>query len=127
MKYGIYVPNFGAFGDPRLIAETAHRAEEAGWDGFFMWDHVMWSYPENGPTVDPWIALAAAATVTKRIRIGALVTPIARRRPWKLAREIVTLDHLSGGRVVFGVGSGHDMFKEFSAFGEPPGVKIHGE
>jgi alkanesulfonate monooxygenase SsuD/methylene tetrahydromethanopterin reductase-like flavin-dependent oxidoreductase (luciferase family) len=128
VKYGIYAPNYGELGDARLLAETAREAEQAGWDGFFMWDHMLWTHPANGPTVDPWIALAAVAMTTEHIRIGALVTPVARRRPWKLAREIVTLDHLSGGRVVLGVGSGHDAFREYSAFGEPPGgVKLHGE
>jgi alkanesulfonate monooxygenase SsuD/methylene tetrahydromethanopterin reductase-like flavin-dependent oxidoreductase (luciferase family) len=127
MKYAIYTPNFGTLGDPRALADLARDAEEAGWDGFFLWDHVLWTYPENHPTYDPWVALAVIASVTNRIKIGALVTPVARRRPWKLARETVTLDHLSGGRLVLGVGSGHDMFKEYSAFGEPPGAVVHGE
>lgn len=127
MKYAIYTTNFGPLGEPRALAELARDAEEAGWDGFFIWDHVLWTHPENYPMYDPWVALATIATVTSRIKIGALVTPVARRRPWKLAREIVTLDHLSGGRMVFGVGSGHDTFKEYSAFGEAPGVVVHAE
>jgi alkanesulfonate monooxygenase SsuD/methylene tetrahydromethanopterin reductase-like flavin-dependent oxidoreductase (luciferase family) len=127
MKFAVYTPNFGPLAEPRVLAETAREAEEAGWDGFFIWDHVLWTYPENHPTYDPWVALAAIATVTHRIRLGVLVTPVARRRPWKLAREAVTLDHLSGGRLVLGVGSGHDMFKEYSAFGESTDLVTHGE
>jgi alkanesulfonate monooxygenase SsuD/methylene tetrahydromethanopterin reductase-like flavin-dependent oxidoreductase (luciferase family) len=127
MKYAVYTTNFGPYGDARSLAQLARDAEEAGWDGFFIWDHVLWTYPQNHPTYDPWVALAAIASMTNRIKIGALVTPVARRRPWKLAREIVTLDHLSNGRIVLGVGSGHDMFKEYSAFGESTDLRLHGE
>ena len=104
MKYGLYLPNFGPFGDARVLAELARDAERAGWDGFFLWDHI--ARPGAPPVVDPWIALAAIAVATERIRIGALVTPLARRRPWKLARETVSLDRLSNGRLIFGAGLG---------------------
>jgi alkanesulfonate monooxygenase SsuD/methylene tetrahydromethanopterin reductase-like flavin-dependent oxidoreductase (luciferase family) len=103
VKYGVTVPNFGELFDPRTLAETAREAEAAGWDGFFLWDHVQFI---PTPTVDPWVALAAIALATERIRIGPLVTPLPRRRPVKLARETVSLDHLSGGRLVLGVGIG---------------------
>lgn len=103
MKYGIYLPNFGAWGDARVMAELARDAEEAGWDGFFIWDHIA-GLPL--PIVDPWVALAAVAMNTRRIRIGTTVTPLPRRRPWKLARETVSIDHLSGGRLTLGVGTG---------------------
>lgn len=127
MNYSIYAPNFGQFGDARVLAALARDAEEAGWDGFFIWDHILWTSPENGPTVDPWIALAAIASLTSRIRIGALVTPVPRRHPWKIAREIVSLDHLSAGRAVLGVGIGHDAFREYSAFGNMPDKFKRGE
>jgi len=127
MKYGIHGPNFGSFGDPRDLANMASDAEEAGWDGFFLWDQMLWLQPENQITADPWIALAAMASVTTRIKLGTLVTPVARRRPWKLAREVVTLDHLSGGRMVLGVGLGEDGFKEYSAFAEEPDDMTHAE
>ena len=83
------------------------------------WDHVQWFVPgERVPMVDPWIALAAVAVATSRIRLGPMVTPVPRRRPWKLARETVTLDHLSGGRLILGVGLGDPVATEFGAFGE---------
>jgi alkanesulfonate monooxygenase SsuD/methylene tetrahydromethanopterin reductase-like flavin-dependent oxidoreductase (luciferase family) len=103
MQYGVSIPPFEAFFQPRLLAETAREAEQAGWDGFFVWDHIsIWPTP----VADPWVALAAIALATERVRIGPLVTPLPRRRPIKLAREAVTLDHLSNGRLVLGVGSG---------------------
>lgn len=103
MHYGVTVPNFGDYFDPRTLAEIAREAEAAGWDGFFVWDHVQFI---PTPTVDPWIALAAIALATQRMRIGPLVTPLPRRRPVKLARETISLDHLSDGRLVLGVGIG---------------------
>jgi alkanesulfonate monooxygenase SsuD/methylene tetrahydromethanopterin reductase-like flavin-dependent oxidoreductase (luciferase family) len=116
-KFGVFVPNFGPFFDPSTLAELAVEAEQAGWDGFFLWDHI--AYAESPPVVDPWVALAAIASATDRVRIGALITPVARRRPWKLARETVSLDHLSGGRLIFGAGLGWSAPVEFAAFGEP--------
>jgi alkanesulfonate monooxygenase SsuD/methylene tetrahydromethanopterin reductase-like flavin-dependent oxidoreductase (luciferase family) len=103
MHYGVILPNFGDYFDPRSLASLASDAEQAGWDGFFLWDHTL-AWPE--PIVDPWIALAAVALATERLRLGTIVTPLPRRRPTKLAREVVSLDHLSGGRVVLGVGIG---------------------
>ena len=118
MKFGIYLPNFGSFGDARLLAEIAVEAERAGWDGCFIWDHLVRSIV--APVADPWVALAAMAAATSRIRIGALVTPLARRRPWKVARETVTLDRLSRGRLVFGLGLGgaSGQTVEWENFGE---------
>jgi alkanesulfonate monooxygenase SsuD/methylene tetrahydromethanopterin reductase-like flavin-dependent oxidoreductase (luciferase family) len=119
MQFAINLPNFGEYGDPGLLAELARDAEDAGWDGFFIWDHVQYFAPgERVPMVDPWVALAAVATATSRIRLGPMVTPIPRRRPWKLARESVTLDHLSGGRLILGVGLGDPVATEFGTFGE---------
>ena len=115
MKFGVYVAPFGDFANPRLLADVAREAEEAGWEGFFIYDHV--ARPEAIPVADAWIALSAIAMQTQRVRIGAMVTPLARRRPWKVARETVSLDHLSGGRLVLGVGGGHRP-EEFDAFGE---------
>lgn len=125
MKYAIYVPNFGPFGDARLLAKLARDAEEAGWDGFFIWDHIT-GRDGAQETVDPWIALAAIAMQTRSIQIGALVTPIPRRRPWKLARETVSLDHLSGGRLIFSVGIGSGRVDEWDNFGEETDMKVRG-
>jgi cytochrome P450 len=123
MKYGISVPNFGSYGDVRVLAELAREAEAAGWDGFFVWDHVESGGAPGAPMCDPWIALAAVALATKRIRIGPMVTPVPRRRPWKLARETATLDRLSGGRVTLGVGLGFPP-AEYSTFGEDADLRV---
>lgn len=116
MRHAIYLPPFATFGDVDIVLEVAADAEAAGWDGLFMWDHLLFS--EDVPFVDPWIALAAVAARTQRLTIGPLVTPLARRRVHKVARESVTLDHLSKGRLVLGVGLGIDFWREYSAFAE---------
>lgn len=118
LKHGLYLPNFGPFAEPRALIGLAEVAERAGWDGFFLWDHV--ARPGAPPVADPWIALAGIAVATERIRIGALVTPLARRRPWKVARETVSLDRLSRGRLVLGAGLGSSggAQSEWAAFGE---------
>ncbi|MDQ3929255.1 MAG: LLM class flavin-dependent oxidoreductase [Chloroflexota bacterium] len=116
MRYGIIVPNFGEYSDARTVAELAREAEGAEWDGFFIWDQMSMDTPE--PVADPWVVLAAVAMSTSRVRLGPMVTPIARRRPWKVAREAVTLDHLSGGRLILGVGLGAFQYEEFEALGE---------
>ena len=124
MRFALNTPNFGIYFDPRLMAELAHEAEAAGWDGFFLWDHIGGAW--EAPVADPWVQLAAMAMTTERIRLGTLVTPLPRRRPWKFARETVTLDHLSQGRLIVGVGIGSDSGLEFSTFGESPDDKLHG-
>jgi alkanesulfonate monooxygenase SsuD/methylene tetrahydromethanopterin reductase-like flavin-dependent oxidoreductase (luciferase family) len=118
-RRGIFIPPFDELSEPGLVAELAARAEERGWDGFFVWDHVAYRAPVRA-IADPWITLAAVATATERVTIGALVTPVPRRRPHKLARETATLDRLSGGRLVFGVGIGPNNTGEFDPerFGE---------
>ena len=104
------VPIFGEYADVRLLAEMAAEAEAAGWDGFWVWDHIQWSGEDPGeprqPAVDPIVALTLIAAATQRVRLGPMLTPLARRRPWKVARELTTLDHLSGGRLTLGVGPG---------------------
>jgi alkanesulfonate monooxygenase SsuD/methylene tetrahydromethanopterin reductase-like flavin-dependent oxidoreductase (luciferase family) len=124
MYYGIYTPNYGAEMSAQAIAELANDAEEAGWDGFFIWDHIQVSKSLRVPVLDPWVTLTAMAVNTKRIRLGTTVTPLARRRPWKLARETVTLDHLSQGRLILTVGLGHPPEAEFAHFGEDPDAKV---
>ncbi len=119
MRHAIYLPPFGSFGDVHQLVELAVAAEGAGWDGFFLWDHIRYEVPV--PLADAWVTLAAIASSTSTIRLGPLVTPLPRRRPWKVAREAVTLDHLSGGRLVLGVGLGIDYWGEFSSFAAEPG------
>ncbi len=132
MHYGLYVPNCGSFGDPHNVVRLAVDAEENGWDGIFLWDHVK--PPFQGlhgsgigqQVVDPWIALAAAATSTDRILLGTAVTPVPRRRPHKLARETASLDRLSNGRVVLGIGSGEGT-GEYDELGEEAVHRTRGD
>jgi alkanesulfonate monooxygenase SsuD/methylene tetrahydromethanopterin reductase-like flavin-dependent oxidoreductase (luciferase family) len=118
LRSALWLPIFDDLADPVLLARLAAEAEEAGWHGMFVWDHLRWRAPVRR-VADPWISLAAIATATERLRIGPMVTPVARRRPAKLARETATLDRLSGGRLTFGVGLGSDRFgNELSRTGE---------
>ncbi len=127
VRYGLTLPIFDALADPALLAELASEAEAAGWDGLFLWDHVYYRRPAHAAT-DPWIALAAIATSTAQITIGPMVTPLARRRPQIVAREVVALDRLSHGRVVFGVGLGLDASgDEFVRFGEETDVAVRAQ
>lgn len=122
MKYGLDIPISEAFADARVLAKLAYEAEQAGWDGFFVQDVVS----SDGPLVDPWITLTAIAMNTQRIKIGVFLTPLPRRRPWQLARETVTLDHLSGGRLIFGAALGFQAL-DFTPFGEDYDLKINAE
>lgn len=118
MLSGLWLPIFDELADPVVVARLAAEAEQAGWHGLFVWDHLRWREPVR-QVADPWITLAAVATATERVRIGPMVTPLARRRPAKLARETATLDRLSGGRLTVGVGLGSDRFGgEFSRTGD---------
>jgi alkanesulfonate monooxygenase SsuD/methylene tetrahydromethanopterin reductase-like flavin-dependent oxidoreductase (luciferase family) len=117
-KRAIFVAPFDELVEPRLLAELAQRAEANGWDGFFLWDHLQYRPPVRA-VADPWIALSAIAYATERIRLGPLVTPISRRNVGKLARETITLDHLSNGRLTLGVGLGSDNTGEIERFGLP--------
>lgn len=119
MRSAVWLPLFDELADPRVVAELAVEAEAAGWDGFFVWDQIAWRAPVTA-VADPWVTLAAAAAVTSRIALGPMVSPLARRRPTKVARETASLDRLSGGRLVLGVGVGSDSFAgEYSRTGEP--------
>jgi alkanesulfonate monooxygenase SsuD/methylene tetrahydromethanopterin reductase-like flavin-dependent oxidoreductase (luciferase family) len=116
VRCGLYVGPFGELADLGALADVAARAEAAGWEGVFLWDHVLTRDPIA--VADPWIALTAIALATERLRLGAMVTPLARRRPWDVARQVAMLDRLSGGRIVFGAGLGGDLYGELTAFGE---------
>jgi len=115
------VPNIGELD---ALIELGVEADEAGWDGFFLWDHIRFSRDFPVTVFDPWVALGALATRTEHVRLGTLVTPIPRRRPWKLARETVTLDHLSGGRAILGVGLGYPPDADFELLGEDPDDRV---
>jgi alkanesulfonate monooxygenase SsuD/methylene tetrahydromethanopterin reductase-like flavin-dependent oxidoreductase (luciferase family) len=118
MRSALWLPLFDGLADPVVVARLAAEAEEAGWHGVFVWDHLSWRAPVR-QVADPWITLAAIAAATERLRLGPMVTPLARRRPAKVARETATLDMLSGGRLTLGAGLGSDCFGgELSATGE---------
>jgi alkanesulfonate monooxygenase SsuD/methylene tetrahydromethanopterin reductase-like flavin-dependent oxidoreductase (luciferase family) len=127
MRYSINVPNFGEFADPQVFAGVARLAEDAGWDGLFVWDHLIGERHRITEFADPWILLTAAALATRRIRLGTQVTPVPRRRPRKLAREVITLDRLSRGRMILGVGLGAPIGDEYGRFGEPTDPKVLAE
>lgn len=116
-RFGLYVAPFADLAYPHALVELGQSAERSGFEGIFLWDHVLRPQPALA-IADPWVALAALACATSSVKLGALVTPLTRRRPQKLAREVVTLDHLSGGRVVVGAGLGVDTGGELSRFGE---------
>ena len=126
MFHGVSLPQFERFGDAHKLAELAREAEEVGWDGFFIWDHILFDDLWH-PMVDPWVALAAIALNTQDIRLGTIVTPLARRRPWKLARETVSIDHLSNGRLILGVGLGDPARWEYGFFGEEMDARIRAQ
>ncbi len=118
MKHGVFLPPFGELSDPHWLIDLAVMAEESGWDGLFLWDHVLRREGQPQQVADPFVALAAIACNTSRLRLGTMVTPLVRRRLQVLARQVVTLDHLSGGRVTLGLGLGVDTSGELSRFGE---------
>ena len=126
MQCAVSMPNFGVGLDAAGVGDAAAAAEAAGWDAFFLWDHTLAFMPGPVDLVDPWIALTVAATRTTRLRLGTAVTPLPRRRPVDLARQVVTLDRLSGGRVTLGVGSGA-MPWEWDYSGEEPDAVVRGD
>lgn len=118
VRHGFWLPPFDAAADPRFVLDLATSAEEHGWDGFFTWDHVAW-HGAGRQVLDSWTVQSAIASVTERISLGSLVTPLARRRPAVLARQAATLSLLSSGRLIVGVGLGDDRFgSEYTRFGE---------
>ena len=124
MRHAVFLPPFDDFADPRRLVDLAIAAEESGWDGFFLWDHVLRWPGHEGRVGDTWTALAAVAAQTSRIRIGPHITAIARGWPHRFARAAVSVDHRSGGRLVLGVGLGVDTDGEMSRFGEDPDNRL---
>ncbi|WP_210504349.1 LLM class flavin-dependent oxidoreductase [Nocardioides xinjiangensis] len=118
-RRGLFVAPFDQLADPRVVGDLAADAEAAGWDGFFVWDHLL--YGERVTDIaDVWTCCAAVAMRTERLLLGPMVTPLARRRPQVLARQAASLAVLSRGRFVLGLGLGDDWVGEFSAFGDEP-------
>jgi alkanesulfonate monooxygenase SsuD/methylene tetrahydromethanopterin reductase-like flavin-dependent oxidoreductase (luciferase family) len=119
---GIAVPPFSD--NPQEFADFGVEVERAGFDGYFLWDHMVFSNSGDGPPIlDPWLILALVAARTSKIKIGTMITPVPRRRPWQLARETTTLDRLSNGRVILGVGIGSPGYGDFGLFGDPSGQR----
>jgi len=117
VKQAVDIAPFDELADARVLADLAAAAEDRGWDGFFVWDHIAYRTPVRA-LADPWISLAAIACATSRMRIGPMVTPLSRRRVHKVARETATLDRLSAGRLTLGVGLGVPGNGELEPFGE---------
>ncbi len=127
LRRGLFFGPFDGLASPQAAAELAAAAERAGWDGVFVWDHLLYAEPVR-EIADPWITLAAIACATSRVVIGPMVTPLPRRRPAIVAKQAVTLDRLSGGRLVLGFGIGDDgRERELSGFGEETGARARGE
>jgi len=127
VRSALYVPPFGELADPHALVAVGRACEDAGYDGLFLWDH-MWR--PGGPVddvADVWVALAAVAAATTRLVVGPMVVPLARRRPQKVARESVTLDRLSRGRLVLGVGLGVDTGGELGRLGEETDARARGD
>ena len=120
MRYGVVMANLNEYSDPRVAVRLAQAAEEAGWEAFFVWDHLGFVWGQ--PSCDPWVVLAAIAASTTRLKLGTALTPLARRRPQVVANALASLDLLSRGRVVFGAGLG-GVAEEFTAFGDPGDAK----
>jgi alkanesulfonate monooxygenase SsuD/methylene tetrahydromethanopterin reductase-like flavin-dependent oxidoreductase (luciferase family) len=125
VRFGLFLPPFAEFAEPQRVLALSKRAEDAGWDGLFLWDHMLAA--PGMAVADPWVMMAAVAAVTSRIRVGALVTPLPRRRPWVLSRQMATLDQLSDGRLIGGIGLGDDGWSEFSSFGEAVDPIVRGQ
>jgi alkanesulfonate monooxygenase SsuD/methylene tetrahydromethanopterin reductase-like flavin-dependent oxidoreductase (luciferase family) len=117
VRSALFLPVFDQLCDPRVVASVAAEAEEAGWHGVFVWDHIGYRAPVRA-IADPWITLSAIAVATSSVRLGPMITPLPRRRPIVVARQVASLDQLCDGRVVLGVGIGSDGAGELSATGE---------
>lgn len=119
MRYGISLPPFT---DAATVLDWAVRAEESGWDGVFVWDHLQWD--GRVAPLDPWVVLGAMASRTERVRLGTFVTPLSRRRPHVVAKQLVTLDHVSEGRAVLAVGLGEPPDRDFADLGDEADPRI---
>ncbi len=126
MHHALSLPPFGVLSDPHAVVDIAVAAEETGWDAVFVWDHLLRPIEQATLIADPWVTLTAIAMTTERIKIGPMVTPIARRRPLKLAREIATLDLASRGRLILGLGLGVDSGGELTRTNEELDPKVRG-
>jgi alkanesulfonate monooxygenase SsuD/methylene tetrahydromethanopterin reductase-like flavin-dependent oxidoreductase (luciferase family) len=126
VHHALSLPPFGVLSDPSALVDVAIAAEERGWDGVFLWDHLLRPLEQATEIADPWIMLSAIAVATARVRIGPMVTPIARRRPLKLAREVATLDMVAHGRLTLCLGLGVDSGGELTKTDEELDPSVRG-
>jgi alkanesulfonate monooxygenase SsuD/methylene tetrahydromethanopterin reductase-like flavin-dependent oxidoreductase (luciferase family) len=122
VRFAVGLPNVGPFGDVGTLVDLSVAAEARGWDGVFLWDHLLHHDP-SWPTADPTVTIAAVAARTRAVRLAVLMVALPRRRPWKVAKEFATLDHLSGGRMILGAALG-SMDREYAGFGEDPSLRV---
>jgi alkanesulfonate monooxygenase SsuD/methylene tetrahydromethanopterin reductase-like flavin-dependent oxidoreductase (luciferase family) len=122
VRYAVGLPNVGEFGDPRVLVELGVAAEEHGWDGVYVWDHLLFHEPD-WPVANPTVVMGGLAARTSRVRLGVLMAALPRRRVQTVARETASLDLFSGGRLVFGAGLG-SIDGEYAAFGEDPDLRV---
>jgi alkanesulfonate monooxygenase SsuD/methylene tetrahydromethanopterin reductase-like flavin-dependent oxidoreductase (luciferase family) len=121
MRFALSLPNAGP---PGRLVEIAATADASGWDAVFLWDHLHLFREMRLELHDPWVVLGAIAAASRSVRLGTMITPLPRRRPQVFAKQVVTLDHLSGGRVIAGVGLGFPPDDEFAMFGEDPDDRV---
>jgi alkanesulfonate monooxygenase SsuD/methylene tetrahydromethanopterin reductase-like flavin-dependent oxidoreductase (luciferase family) len=126
MRHCLSLSTGGDYANPRTLVELTLAAEDSGWEALLLEDYIVYQSIDGIPTVDSWAVLAAAAVRTSRILLGTAVTPLSRRRPWHVAREVATIDHLSGGRAILGVGLG-DLEPGFTAFAEETDLRVRAE
>jgi alkanesulfonate monooxygenase SsuD/methylene tetrahydromethanopterin reductase-like flavin-dependent oxidoreductase (luciferase family) len=115
LKFAVCATNFGSWSDPHVAVRAARSAQAAGWDGYFVWDHLAFVW--GPPSADPWVTLGAVASATTGLTLGTAVTPLPRRRPQVVAQQLATLERLNGGNVVLGAGLGGNE-REFTQFGD---------
>ncbi len=125
VRFAVGLPNVGIFGDPKVLVELGCLAEDAGWDGVFLWDHVLYHDP-GWPVADPTVAMTAIATRTTAVKVGIMMTAVPRRQVDTLARETASLDVISDGRLVFGAGLG-SMPQEYTKFGRDDTLTIRAQ
>jgi alkanesulfonate monooxygenase SsuD/methylene tetrahydromethanopterin reductase-like flavin-dependent oxidoreductase (luciferase family) len=122
-RFAVGIPTVGVFADPTLLCSLACSAEAAGWDGVFIWEHLL--YRDEWDVIDSWVALSAIAAQTTRVKLGLLVAALPRHHPWEVAKCAVSLDRLSSGRFILGVGIG-SMAEEYTAFAQAVDVHSRG-
>ena len=125
VRFGLSFPNFGTYAEPSAIVSLALAAESAGWDGFFLWDHIL--VADGMPVSDPMVLLGAIGQATRSIKLGPMILALPRHRPWVVGRQAVTLDRLTGGRLILGVGIGYPPEVEFGTFGDPTDARMRAD